>query len=147
MGWDDEPLQLSKLVTTEDTGEPVAAPVLVDYHRNSGWDWMEEIEAAGWGAVGSWGVDGYDLGQWPYVIIVIRRIEKGGRSYFGLGTYCEGDVTTRWFRAREALWEAVTKEAFFNWKNGQGDGPAIDLPETAAELPIELRRPSGWRGD
>jgi hypothetical protein len=143
MDWDSIPLQETRLVTTADSGEPLAAPVLIDYHRNSGWDWLEDIDETGWHPVGTWGVDGYDLGDWPLVIIVVRNLRHAGRLYYGLGTYCEGDVTTRWFRDRVERWEAITAEAFWWWKSGQSDGPK-GLPETAAELPIELRRPPGW---
>lgn len=94
-------LQRTESVTTADSGETIQAPVLLDYHMNTGWDWMGEIEEkTGWHVVANWGVDGWDMGQWPYVIIVTAHVRHGGRVYWGLGTYCEGDVTTRWFKDR-----------------------------------------------
>lgn len=125
-------LQQTRTVSAEDTGEALRAPVLLDYHMNTGWDWMEEIdEKTGWHPVANWGSDGWDLGQWPYVIIVTAHVNYEGRLFWGLGTYCEGDVTTRWYKDRVERWEAIAREAFFYWKLGQSDGPP-DLPDTAA---------------
>ena len=55
---------------TQDTKEVIAeVPVLTDYHMNGGYDWQEEIEEEGWAVIPNWGVDGWDLGEWPYVMI------------------------------------------------------------------------------
>ena len=63
-----------RTVTTVDTGETVHdVPVLVDYHMNDGYDWMDVISEHGWAVIPSWGCDGWDLGQWPYVMVAAIR--------------------------------------------------------------------------
>lgn len=86
-------------ITTEDTGETIHdLPVLVNYHMNDGYDWMDVISEHGWAVIPSWGCDGWDLGQWPYVMVAgIRTADKIG-NLFGMATYCEGDVKTYWWK-------------------------------------------------
>jgi hypothetical protein len=130
-----------RTVTTADTGETVdGVPVLVDYHMNDGYDWMDVIAEHGWSVLSGWGCDGWDLGQWPYVMVAAIRTADTIGKLFGVATYCEGDVRCTFYRSNARQWEAITEQAFFHWKNGQADGPE-DLPETAAELPVRYRRP------
>ena len=83
-----------KTVTTADTGETIdGVTVLGDYHMNGGYDWMELIEEHGWAVIPSWGCDGWDLGQWPYVMVAGTRTADSIGNLFGMATYCEGDVT------------------------------------------------------
>lgn len=132
-------------VTTADTGEEVEGiTVLRDYHMNGGYDWMELIEEHGWAVIPSWGSDGWDLGQWPYVMVAGIRTADGIGNLFGVATYCEGDVTCTFYRSKSQQHEAITKHAHYWWKNGTAHGPA-NLPETATELPDRDRRPyTGW---
>ncbi|MET3948683.1 hypothetical protein ABIB49_003408 [Arthrobacter sp. UYCu512] len=131
----------TKTVTTKDTGETIEGlTVLVDYHMNDGYDWMELIEAEGWAVIPSWGCDGWDLGQWPYVMVAATRTADSIGNLFGIATYCEGDVGCTFYRTKAAQFEAITEQAFFHWKNGQAHGPD-DLPEAAAELPSRYRMP------
>ncbi|RNL54885.1 hypothetical protein [Arthrobacter oryzae] len=128
-------------VTTKDSGEAIdGVTVLGDYHENGGYDWMELIEAEGWAVVPSWGCDGWDLGQWPYVMVAATRTADSIGNLFGVATYCEGDVSCTFYRTKARQFEAITEQAFFHWKNGQAHGPD-DLPEAAAELPSRYRIP------
>ena len=55
-------------------------------------DGYERIEVARrwkWEAIPSWGRDGWDLGDWPLVVIFHRDSADG----FELAENCEGDVT------------------------------------------------------
>jgi hypothetical protein len=131
----------TRTVTTKDTGEVIeGVTVLGNYHMNGGYDWMELIEAEGWAVIPNWGCDGWDLGQWPYVMVAGIRTADSIGDLFGLATYCEGDVTCAYYRTQARQWDAITEHAFFNWKNGQAQGPG-DLPEAAAELPSRYRMP------
>jgi len=132
-------------VTTADTGEEVEGiTVLRDYHMNGGYDWMQLIEEHGWAVIPSWGNDGWDLGQWPYVMVAGTRTADGIGNLFGVATYCEGDVTCTFYRSKSEQHEAITTHAHYWWKNGTAHGPA-NLPETATELPDRDRRPyTGW---
>ncbi|MGC0239535.1 hypothetical protein [Arthrobacter sp. SD76] len=131
----------TKTITTADTGEIIHdVPALVDYHMNGGYDWMELIEEHGWAVLSSWGCDGWDLGQWPYVMVAVTRTADSIGNLFGVATYCEGDVTCYWFRTKARQWTEISEQAFLYWKNGQAQGP-VDLPESAAELPSRYRMP------
>jgi hypothetical protein len=101
---------------------------------------MELIEEHGWAVLSSWGCDGWDLGQWPYVMVAVTRTADSIGNLFGIATYCEGDVTCTYYRTKARLWDAITEQAFYHWKNGQAQGPA-DLPEAASELPSRYRMP------
>ena len=128
-------------ITTEDTGETIHdLPVLVNYHMNDGYDWMDVISEHGWAVIASWGCDGWDLGQWPYVMVAGIRTADGIGNLFGMATYCEGDVKTTFYRTKARFFDAISEQAFFHWKSGQADGPA-DLPLAAAELPSRYRIP------
>ncbi|MET3165268.1 UNVERIFIED_ORG: hypothetical protein ABIB19_003702 [Arthrobacter sp. UYEF10] len=128
-------------VTTQDTNEVIpAAVVLGDYHLNDGYDWMDLIGEHGWAAVPGWGSEGWDLGQWPYVIVAATAATDNTGKLYGVATYCEGDVTCTYYRTQARQWDAITEHAFFSWKHGQAHGPA-DLPEAAAELPSRDRQP------
>jgi hypothetical protein len=130
-----------RTVTTADTGEIIEGlPVLVDYHMNDGYDWMDVIAEHGWAVIPGWGCDGWDLGQWPCVMVAGVRTADSIGNLFGMATYCEGDVRTTFYRTKARFWDAVTEQAFFHWKNGQAHGPE-DLPEAAAELPSRYRMP------
>ncbi|MGD9430978.1 hypothetical protein ACKVM7_001161 [Arthrobacter russicus] len=129
-----------RTVTTKDTEESVfPAPVLLNYHMNDGYDWMDEIEHYGFGVLGVWGRDGWNLGTWPYVLCAIAKRSDEVGPLFGMATYCEGDVVTSWYRTREAHWAAITEWAFQEWKLS-GNGPA-DLPATVEGLRDEHRCP------
>ncbi|WP_353713505.1 hypothetical protein [Arthrobacter sp. K5] len=128
-------------ITTADTGEEIdGITVLRDYHLNGGYDWMDLIAEHGWAVIPSWGSEGWDLGQWPYVMVAATRTADRIGNLFGVATYCEGDVTCTYYRTKARQWDAITEQAFFQWKNGQAHGPA-DLPEAAAELPSRDRQP------
>lgn len=128
-------------VTTKDTGETIHdVPVLVNYHLNDGYDWMDVISEHGWAVIPSWGCDGWDLGQWPYVMVAGIRTADDIGNLFGMATYCEGDVTTTWYRTKARWFGAISEQAFFHWTNGQAQGPD-DLPAAAAEMPSRYRIP------
>lgn len=139
-------VQVIENVPTADTGEAVVVPVLVDYHLNTGWEWMDAVTNRGWTVLGMWGEDGYDLGQWPYIVVAIQAVRDDKGPLYGFALYCEGDVSTRWYRGLDAYFEAITEQAFFYWQLGQADGPK-NLPATAAKLAPEYRRPFGWQSE
>jgi hypothetical protein len=132
-------------VITADTGEVIpGALVFGDFHHGDGYEWIDAIGEDGWAALPNWGSEGWDLGQWPYVIIAGTRTADRTGNLFGVATYCEGDVTCTYYRTQRAQWDAITEHAFFSWSNGQAHGPT-DLPAAAAELPSRDRAPyPGW---
>jgi hypothetical protein len=92
-------------------------------------------EKRGWHVKASWGRDGFDLGSWPFVIVLFRN--HNGR--FEVVEYVEGDVTV-YACPTEALRNQITDEmAFFHWKHNSE--PWVVGYETADQLPDELRGP------
>ena len=107
---------------------------------NDGYDWMDVISEHGWVVIPSWGSDGWDLGQWPYVMVAGTRTADAIGNLFGMATYCEGDVKRNVLPDEGPVLGRDHRRGFFHWKNGQAQGPA-DLPEAAAELPSRYRIP------
>lgn len=135
---------MGTIIRTSDTGEIISESNLPSAEWCDGYDYMERAEARGWSAMGSWGEDGYDLGSWPYVIGFVRVVRDGASRYlYGFGLYCEGDLTTDYYRTKDACNEAISRQAFTFWKLGQSQGPK-DLPEAFEDLAVEYRRPSKY---
>ena len=134
-----------RAVATQDTKEVIThGQILGNYREGDGYDWKEEIETEGWAVIPNWGIDGWDLGQWPYVMVAGTRTADENGPLWGMATYCEGDVATTWYRDQKAHWAAVTAEAHFSWVNGQAHGPK-DLPEKLEDIPAQYAQPyPGW---
>ncbi len=129
----------TRTLCTEDTHEVVdGVPVLTDAHSDGGYEWMDSIEEEGWWVCGAWGTDGWDLGEWPYVMVAVTKTADETGPLFGMATYCEGDVKTMFYRTQAAHWAAITAEAFNTWKM-RDNGP--DMPDTLEELADEFREP------
>lgn len=133
-------------VTLADTGEEVPElSILKDDHETYGHDWRDDIEDHGWGAVGLWGRDGYDLGDWPYVIVAVTSaVDVNERHVYGVAQYIEGDVRCHYYRAKAEAWKTITRYAFETWTQ-LGNGPK-DLPATVEELAHEFRVPVQLNG-
>jgi hypothetical protein len=106
---------------------------------DDGYDRMEAGGGRGWQAVPSWGLDGWDLGAWPLVIISHRRTAGGG---FELAYDVEGDITVYRYPTRELRDAATDCLAFWHWKH---DGePWVDGVERVDTAPDRLRGPFSW---
>jgi hypothetical protein len=96
----------------------------------------------GWQPVPGWGRDGWDLGSWPYAIIV----HYDGDDLYGMATYVEGDIRSEAFPSREARDAATDRVAAFHWRHDES-GPA-DLSDSDDDLAPHHRGPYRWnRGD
>lgn len=129
---------MKTLATTVDTERAISAPALPACGGLSGYEYMELAERKGWRPIASWGADGWDFGEWPYVIGFYRPRSTETGNTWGYALYVEGDLTTRYYDSREAFIENVDREAFFYWKLGKSDGPD-DLPEKFEDMPAEYR--------
>ena len=135
---------MGTIIRTADTEETISRPNLPTMEDGyDGYDYMGFAERRGWSAMGNWGEKGYDLGSWPYVIMFVRTARDERGALYGFGQYCEGDLTTDWYRTKGACNEAITRKAFWYWKAGQSDGPE-NLPDTYEELAPEFRIPSRY---
>lgn len=133
--------------TTIDTNEEVTFPAPhpredAQGYSLDGYDWMDATRERGWLTLSGWGKDGWDAGAWPYLIITISRGKDDKGFFWGVTTYCEGDLDTKFYRDQMVQWQAITKWCHWNWEHGQSDGPK-DLPAFEA-LDMEVfGRPYG----
>ncbi|MGI5292909.1 hypothetical protein ACQEVF_57695 [Nonomuraea polychroma] len=108
------------------------APQLPPGHvGGGGYDWMAVAERTGWHAIGVWGCDGWDLGAWPYVIV----LRWTGDGAWGVASYCEGEWSWRCSTARRRPTDAWTGTPSFIgvrgvmahriYLRGEGFGPGI----------------------
>ncbi|MDJ0315771.1 hypothetical protein [Arthrobacter antibioticus] len=70
---------MGTIIKTADTQETISEKNLPSSDGWSGYDYMERANAQGWTALALWGKDGYDFGQWPYVIGFVRVVRDGAR--------------------------------------------------------------------
>jgi hypothetical protein len=117
-----------------------------DYSRSDdGYGDMEVNERRGFRTLSSWGADGWNLGDWPYLVLSIRDVEGG----WELLSVCEGDHTYYQFDSEADLhaaldylflWYAAGKEwAPLTWE----DRAALD----AGEFTVEDRFRGPYRND
>ena len=110
-------------------------------YDGTGYDWMEAVEASrcGWHPAASWGLDGWDLGKWPYVIVCHH--DSPGR--YGLAVYCEGDLDV-WAFDTEAERDRETDTiAHYYWRN-DSSGPD-DLPDKPEDMRAQHRGAFSWQ--
>ena len=74
-----------------------------DYSQSDdGYGDIEADRKLGWQALSAWGSDGWDLGEWPYVVISIRDFSGSiTPDRFDLLSVCEGDHTVYSFASVE----------------------------------------------
>lgn len=105
-----------------------------------GYDVMAKVEAAEkWKAISSWGSDGWDLGDWPYVVIYVRRHGDA----FQIAYYVEGDITVYEYATKEEAFGAVDALAFFHWKHQGSREPDVSEIETVDDMPERFCGPYG----
>ncbi len=77
---------------------------------DDGFDFISQAESAGWHAVAAWGKDGWDLGDWPYVVYCFRGETERA-------SYCEGDIVIERYADRESRERATDESAMFYWRS------------------------------
>lgn len=81
---------------------------------DDGYDFIGAGASNGWHAVAGWGRDGWDLGSWPYVVVLFRGdLERA--------IYVEGDITVETFATREDRETATDETALFYWRADDAD--------------------------
>ncbi|RZS30498.1 hypothetical protein EV193_11618 [Herbihabitans rhizosphaerae] len=104
-------------------------PLPYDDSGGDGYDWMDQLPHYGWCEIPLWGAHGWDLGDWPYVIVAICRESD---DLWGLVTYVEQDLTLWGFSSRRELYAQIDTIAEFYWRLCDNDGPS-DLPPEGLE--------------
>lgn len=126
---------------TPGTDNPARFTGFRPWDTDDGYDFMHEHAIpAGWRAVSSWGRDGWDLGDWPYVCIYHH--DYAGAYWFL--SYCEGDLTAYRFDTLDQLHAHTDDTARFYWEHffrDRGpdnlDGPEARGPFSWARLDAE----------
>jgi hypothetical protein len=78
-------------MTAAELGEHKVTAYGRDYSESDdGYGDMAAEEKRGWGVLPSWGRDGWNLGDWPYVVVYVR--DRAGEQH-ELMVICEGDRT------------------------------------------------------
>lgn len=116
------------------------------------------LDSDQWVDPGSWGRDGWDLGEWPYV--KYKWVDVPATACFpaayGYLSYCEGDYTVIAFATREERDRQLDESALFHWKHSERmrhlllkplrvvrEGkPIEDL--TVDDLPARMRGHFSW---
>lgn len=85
-----------------------------DYSESDdGYSDMEAEAGRGWRPVGLWGRDGWDLGDWPYVVFYFKTTLGDQGRVYELMQICEGDRTVWSFTSEEDRSAAV--DFLFLW--------------------------------
>lgn len=103
-------------------------------HVDDGYEFIAAGQAAGWRSVAAWGEQGWDLGDWPYVVVLFREL----RGTFQRAIYIEGDITIATYASSVDREKATDETAFFYWR-AAGDAWIID--HTPGQEPAQLRGP------
>ena len=112
-----------------------------DYRESDdGYGDMEAEERRGWHAIPSWGRDGWDLGEWPYVILYMRvRADK-----HELLSICEGDRTWYQFDSRDDCYAAM--DYLFLWYLAGRNYAPLSYEDRERLDKGELEVDAKWRG-
>ena len=100
---------------------------------DDGYDRIGRAAKHDWEAISAWGAAGWDLGDWPYVVISFRDRGNG----FELAYNVEGDITVYRYASAADRERATDILAFFHWK-AKGN-QWVEGIESAAGCPPELR--------
>lgn len=125
---------------SEYTDPHLRVPVLPSSLVGDGYDWMAALPS-GWHEISGWGLDGWDLGSWPYVIVCSYNNRSDG--VFAMATYTEGDIDIRAFDNPDERDAAIDEVAVWHWRHGMAEGPE-DLPPEGEPLAEHHRGVFSW---
>ncbi|GAA1836071.1 hypothetical protein GCM10009795_096560 [Nocardioides hankookensis] len=104
------------------------------------WEWMDRLPA-GWSPVPAWGRDGWDLGDWPYVVVVhYNPPTTDCAQVYAVATYIEGDLEAHAFTTRTERDAETDDIAICQWRHNS-TGPA-DLSAYDDNIAPEHRGPA-----
>lgn len=99
-----------------------------------GYERMELRAPAKWRPISSWGRDGWDLGDWPYVVISWRESEGHELLYD-----VEGESTVYLYPTPELRTQATDELALFYWRAHSESW--VEGIESVEQMPAFLRGP------
>lgn len=110
-----------------------------------GYEFAAQLETTpGWRAIGAWGRDGWDLGDWPLVVIGWGNLITHDGPIYSVVTYVEGDITIERYTEEKARLERTDELAEFYWRIGETGPQEILTAYPESELPPEYRGPFSW---
>ena len=110
-------------------------PTRTRWPGDDGYDRMTLARRLGWNAIPSWGLNGWDLGSWPLVVIYLRGETE-------LAVDVEGDIDIETFPTREERERKTDEIAFFYWKSHEEEW--VDAIDSHEQMPPNLRGPFSW---
>lgn len=138
-----------------------------DYRlSDDGYGDMDVAARQGWTAISGWGLDGWDLGDWPLVVVSVRDVPRSSKRCGECGTITcadtggyemrqtiEGDTTAYRFATPEDRNAAI--DYLFVWyglRRGYDDWTVKGLTEDkrdgldagALRVPERFRGPFSW---
>jgi hypothetical protein len=111
-------------------------PTYPRWPGDEGYDRMNVARANGWEPISSWGLDGWDLGSWPLVVVYHRGDTE-------LAIDVEGDIAIETFSTRAERDRRTDETAFFYWKNHEEDW--VQDVSSHQEMPAKLRGKFSWK--
>jgi hypothetical protein len=113
---------------------------------DDGYDFIQAAERGGWRTVAGWGEDGWDLGDWPYVVFVFREVVDEDGKRFQRACYVEGDIRVESFATAQAREEATDVSAAFYWRRASKSSIGKELYEACQTTPEDEPLPARFRG-
>ena len=110
-------------------------PTRTRWPGDEGYDRREFASRIGWDAIASWGLNGWDLGSWPYVVVYHRGETE-------LAVDVEGDIDIKEFATCEERDRRTDEIAFFYWKNDEEEW--VNGIDSHEQMPPNLRGPFSW---
>lgn len=106
---------------------------------DEGYDFIDPAGTRGYTVIPNWGRDGWDLGDWPYVMYFINPITNTVMEYV------EGDLTFWQYATRAQALERID-QLFLAWSEPVKERlEKLDrMPTTTREVPDEYRGPFSW---
>lgn len=135
---------MSRAITTVKGGRDLIGNGWAD----DGYDWLARAEGDGWRAVSGWGRDGWDLGDWPYVVYCFRERVVGPRTLYERASYCEGDVAILTYSSAQDRSDDTDESALFHWVGNEESwitGLGLTRESRANQMPEHLRGPYARR--
>lgn len=132
---------MRKIMTAAELREHKTTDYGRDYREScDGYGDMEAEEKRGWHAVSGWGRDGWDLGNWPYVVISTRE----QHNKYGLMQTVEGDRDVYWFSSEEDRSAAI--DYLFLWYAAGNRWAPLAESDREALNAGEMTFDEKWRG-
>jgi len=111
---------------------------------DDGYDFFGVGHNNGWKTVYRWGADGWDIGEWPYVVYLTRKLTWPGMSGYQLASYHEGDIEIRTFDTSEEREAVLDEAALCYWKHDPqscGLENEIAAIQAGGPIPEKLKGP------